>query len=53
MNCGLELSLMCMDFESMVALHLCMFPKKKRKALDDRSEEFILMNMDLEIFIGS
>ena len=31
MNCGLEPSLVCLDFEFTGALHLYMFPKKREK----------------------
>jgi len=41
MSCGLKPRLMCLDFESKGALHLC--TSSKRKALGDRFEEWILI----------
>jgi len=42
MNCGLEPSLLSLEFEFTGALHFCLFPKKKQ-SLDDQSEECILI----------
>jgi len=53
LNCGLELSLMCLDFESMVALHLCMLEKKREKLWTIHLKNASSVDMDLEILTGS
>jgi hypothetical protein len=52
-NCGLEVSVMCLDFESMGALHLCMFPKKREKLWTIELKNASSLDMDLEMFTGS
>jgi len=44
---------MCLDFESMVALHLCMFPKKREKLWTIDLKNASLLDVDLELFTGS
>jgi len=43
---------MCLDFESMVALHLCMFPEKREKLWTIDLKNASSLDMDLEIFTG-